>query len=52
MEAVGAETPRFRQRVRQLPLAQGVAWEDDEHFDIAHHLRSGVVPRPREATPS
>jgi diacylglycerol O-acyltransferase len=44
--AVLVDTPRFRQWVRQLPLAQGVAWEDDEHFDVAHHVTAGVVPSP------
>jgi diacylglycerol O-acyltransferase / wax synthase len=46
IEAVLGGTPRFRQRVRQLPLAQGVAWEDDEHFDIGHHLGVATVPAP------
>lgn len=37
---------RFRQRARPLPLGQGVAWVDDERFDLAHHVRAGEVPRP------
>lgn len=39
-------TPRFRQRLLELPLAQGLAWVDDERFDIAHHVRLGSLPHP------
>jgi diacylglycerol O-acyltransferase len=46
IEVVLGDTPRFRQRVRQLPLAQGVAWEDDDDFDVAHHLGVITVPGP------
>ena len=46
MNAVLDDTRRFRQRVRQLPLAQGVAWEDDQDFDLAHHVSTDTVPGP------
>ena len=40
------DRPRFRQRLRLLPLRQGVAWVDDEDFDIAHHVWSEALPPP------
>jgi hypothetical protein len=46
---VGAQlehTPRFRQRLVDLPLGQGLAWIDDDHFDLAHHVRLTALPRP------
>lgn len=42
-----AFVPRYRQRVRRVPgrLANPV-WVDDEHFDIAYHVRRSALPRP------
>jgi WS/DGAT/MGAT family acyltransferase len=42
-----AYVPRYRQRVRGVPghLANPV-WVDDEHFDLAYHVRSSALPRP------
>jgi diacylglycerol O-acyltransferase len=42
-----AFVPRYRQRVRLVParLANPV-WVDDEHFDIAHHVRRAALPQP------
>jgi hypothetical protein len=40
------DTPRFRQRLVELPLGQGLAWVDDDHFDLAHHVRLTALPRP------
>ena len=42
-----AFVPRYRQRVRRVPgrLANPV-WLDDEHFDIAYHVRRSALPRP------
>lgn len=39
--------PRYRQRVQTVPgrLANPV-WVDDEHFDIAYHVRRSALPRP------
>ena len=39
--------PRYRQRVRRVPgrLANPV-WVDDEHFDLAYHVRRSALPRP------
>jgi WS/DGAT/MGAT family acyltransferase len=39
--------PRYRQRVRSVPLAAGTpAWVDDRHFSLDYHLRHTAVPRP------
>ena len=46
IEASLEDTPRFRQRVRTLPLGVGVAWVDDEHFDLSRHVRMQHVPHP------
>ncbi|NYD42797.1 WS/DGAT/MGAT family O-acyltransferase [Nocardioides panaciterrulae] len=39
--------PRYRQRIRTVPgrLANPV-WVDDEHFDLAYHVRRSALPRP------
>jgi WS/DGAT/MGAT family acyltransferase len=39
--------PRLRQRLMEVPLGQGrPVWIDDEHFDIAYHVRLTALPRP------
>lgn len=39
--------PRYRQRVRQVPLQLGrPVWVDDPHFDLGYHLRHTALPRP------
>jgi diacylglycerol O-acyltransferase / wax synthase len=39
--------PRFRQRVRTVPggIARPV-WVDDDDFDLTHHIRRSVLPKP------
>ncbi|MCW2792440.1 MAG: Diacylglycerol O-acyltransferase [Nocardioides sp.] len=39
--------PRYRQRIQTVPgrLANPV-WVDDEHFDLAYHVRRSALPRP------
>jgi diacylglycerol O-acyltransferase / wax synthase len=40
-------TPRYRQKVRFVPLAMGEpVWVDDPHFSIDYHLRHSAVPAP------
>ncbi|HXV91994.1 MAG TPA: wax ester/triacylglycerol synthase domain-containing protein, partial [Pseudonocardia sp.] len=42
-----AQVPRYRQRVRPVPLHLGrPLWVDDEHFQILYHVRHTAVPRP------
>ena len=39
--------PRLRQRVVEIPLHLGLPeYVDDEHFDLAYHLRHVSVPQP------
>ena len=39
--------PRFRQKLRFVPLGQGrPIWVDDPHFNIAYHLRHTALPAP------
>jgi diacylglycerol O-acyltransferase / wax synthase len=39
--------PRYRQRVRHVPLELGrPVWVDDPHFRIGDHLRHATLPRP------
>ena len=40
-------TPRYRQRVRFIPLGVGEpVWVDDPYFSIDYHLRHSAVPHP------
>jgi diacylglycerol O-acyltransferase / wax synthase len=40
-------TPRYRQRVRFVPLGVGEpVWVDDPYFNIDYHLRHSAVPSP------
>ena len=39
--------PRYRQKVRQVPLDLGApVWVDDPDFDITFHVRRTALPRP------
>src|ERR1019366_9090419 len=39
--------PRYRQRVRSVPLELGrPLWVDDPHFNLAYHLRHTALPAP------
>jgi WS/DGAT/MGAT family acyltransferase len=39
--------PRYRQKVRFVPLAAGPpAWIEDPHFSLSYHLRHAAVPAP------
>jgi WS/DGAT/MGAT family acyltransferase len=41
------QVPRYRQRVRSLPLQLGrPVWTDDAHFQILYHVRHTAVPAP------
>jgi diacylglycerol O-acyltransferase / wax synthase len=44
------QVPRYRQRVRTVPLHVGrPLWVDDEHFQILYHVRHTAVPKPGSA---
>jgi WS/DGAT/MGAT family acyltransferase len=39
--------PRFRQKVRFVPLSQGrPVWVDDPHFNLTYHVRHTSLPPP------
>jgi diacylglycerol O-acyltransferase / wax synthase len=39
--------PRYRQKVRFVPLAAGTpAWIEDSHFSLDYHLRHTAIPAP------
>jgi diacylglycerol O-acyltransferase / wax synthase len=39
--------PRYRQRVREVPLALGrPVWVEDPHFNIDYHVRHTALPSP------
>jgi diacylglycerol O-acyltransferase / wax synthase len=39
--------PRFRQRLRQVPLHQGrPVWIDDPHLNLDYHVRQTALPAP------
>jgi diacylglycerol O-acyltransferase len=41
------EVPRYRQKVRFVPLALGrPAWVDDPHFNLDYHVRRTALPAP------
>jgi diacylglycerol O-acyltransferase len=41
------QVPRYRQKVRLVPLALGrPVWVDDPHFQILYHIRHTAVPSP------
>jgi diacylglycerol O-acyltransferase / wax synthase len=42
-----ARVPRYRQRVRRVPLDLGrPVWIDDPHFQVLYHVRHTAVPPP------
>ena len=45
------KVPRYRQRVRNVPLGLGrPLWVDDPHFNIAYHVRHTALPAPGSDT--
>jgi WS/DGAT/MGAT family acyltransferase len=41
------QVPRYRQRVREVPMQLGrPMWVDDPHFQILYHVRHTAVPSP------
>jgi len=46
IDAALIESPRFRQRIRRIPLFDHPVWIDDEAFNLRYHLRHTSLPRP------
>lgn len=41
------QVPRFRQKIKEVPFNLGrPVWVDDEHFNLAYHLRRTALPAP------
>jgi diacylglycerol O-acyltransferase len=38
--------PRYRQRLAWVPVLERPVWVDDDHFNLAYHVRHTAVPRP------
>lgn len=38
--------PRYRQKLRIIPLTGDAVWVDDAHFDLEYHVRHASLPRP------
>jgi diacylglycerol O-acyltransferase len=38
--------PRYRQRLAFIPVENHPVWVDDDHFDLAYHVRHTSLPRP------
>lgn len=42
-----AHVPRYRQRIREVPLGLSrPVWVDDANFDVAYHVRRSALPSP------
>jgi WS/DGAT/MGAT family acyltransferase len=39
-------TPRFRQKLKWVPIERHPVWEDDHDFNLDYHLRHTSLPRP------
>jgi WS/DGAT/MGAT family acyltransferase len=46
VEAGLDRAPRFRQKLERMPLTGHPVWVDDEHFNIAYHVRHTALPVP------
>ena len=47
MQAKLHRIPRYRQRLKEVPLQLGLpVWQDDPYFNLAYHLRHTAVPKP------
>jgi WS/DGAT/MGAT family acyltransferase len=42
--------PRYRQRLAWVPIEGHPVWVDDEHFNLAYHVRHTALPRPGNET--
>ncbi|HXC51869.1 MAG TPA: wax ester/triacylglycerol synthase family O-acyltransferase [Candidatus Limnocylindrales bacterium] len=38
--------PRYRQRLAYVPFGRLPVWVDDDHFNLAYHVRHTSLPRP------
>jgi len=45
-ESVLHQIPRYRQKLRWIPLANHPVWVDDRHFNLGYHIRHRALPKP------
>jgi WS/DGAT/MGAT family acyltransferase len=45
-EAVMHLIPRYRQKLKWIPLFGQPVWVDDRHFELDYHIRHTALPRP------
>ena len=38
--------PRYRQKLRFIPIENHAVWVDDNHFDLDYHVRHTALPKP------
>lgn len=41
-----ARIPRYRQKLRKIPLTGDHLWVDDRNFDLEYHVRHTSIPKP------
>jgi WS/DGAT/MGAT family acyltransferase len=46
VESVLHLIPRYRQRLKWIPLENHPVWVDDHHFHLDYHIRHTALPRP------
>lgn len=45
-ESILQSVPRYRQKLKWIPLADRPVWVDDEHFQLDYHIRHVALPHP------
>ncbi len=49
IEALLHQVPRYRQKLKTVPVENHPVWIDDPHFNIDFHVRHAALPRPGSA---
>ncbi|MDG2303200.1 MAG: wax ester/triacylglycerol synthase family O-acyltransferase [Candidatus Binatia bacterium] len=47
-EAILHLVPRYRQKLKWIPIENRAVWVDDRHFNLDYHIRHTSLPRPGE----
>jgi diacylglycerol O-acyltransferase len=46
IEGILHRIPRYRQKLRSLPMERLPVWVDDPHFSLTYHIRHTSLPKP------
>ncbi len=46
IESLLHQVPRYRQKLKMVPIENHPVWIDDPHFNIDFHVRHAALPRP------